>query len=284
MALMDRLLSIPLQLEPHFSREEPIPSPLGDQEFWALKRRTTVPTDSSNISITIEILKLSDLLSSVCHAYRESNSKVILQGLVAQFDGYAVSLHPTFHYTPENLSRQLEGGTLRKFAFMHLLYHHIGQLLFFHSLKSTYVSGPSVSSGALKCHQHAFSILEIIEYARNSGGFDLHNFSMGQVLSIATVVHGHALLTARSIEVAEQLQRQVATMRDCVLRIQRHTRLFNWVLQHLEGLWRILSQNTPGSAHLFDQNPNLLREMLQLGSFYESVDQRTGGTPMSLRA
>ncbi|KAH8658183.1 fungal-specific transcription factor domain-containing protein [Xylariales sp. PMI_506] len=276
MALMDRLLAVPLRLPPHFSEADAIPQTLCAEEFTALKRRTAASTEGFHINIDCEILKLSLMLSSVCHAYQYDTSKADVEELAEEYDQYTASMDLSLRRTSDNLAKHLQAGTLRKFAFMHLLYHHVGQLLYFQALKGPTDPGLKLSSRVQKCHEHAFSIVQIIEYTRDEGGFDIHNPYMGQLLTAATVVYSHALLTVSSFEAARQLQVQVAKIRNCMLRLQRHTRLFNWVLQNLDALWGVQQPALP-STERFDRNPNLVRQMLQLGSFYENIEQRSGG-------
>jgi hypothetical protein len=74
---------------------------------------------------------------------------------------------------------------------MHLLYHHVGQLIHFHELKGTRSSGSDGLYGALKCHKHAYAMVEIIEYTHAKGGFDLiSGFDMLAVFPAQTFCAG----------------------------------------------------------------------------------------------
>ncbi|KAH6975215.1 fungal-specific transcription factor domain-containing protein [Ilyonectria sp. MPI-CAGE-AT-0026] len=292
MALMDRLMTFPLRLPPQFSSQDHIPTMLGDGEFWALKRGTGTLADGglhgpSSVSVSQEILKLSEILFEVCNAYFNGGSSTALEETRRRFHQYSTTRDSSLLSTTVNLERHKHHDTLRRFAYMHLLYHHVGQLIHFHALKFTWRSdllpsehdqiGSSVEKLARECHQHSSAIVTIVRFTWEQGGFDLHNFSIGKILTLATVVNTHALLLASSSEAADRLRAEAATLLACIKRVKYHTRMFIWVLQHLEAFRKICSQNTSTWAKMFDQNPRLLGQMLYLGSHYENVEPQTAG-------
>ncbi|KAH6995148.1 fungal-specific transcription factor domain-containing protein [Ilyonectria destructans] len=139
MALMDRLMSFPLRLPPQFSSQDHIPTMLADGEFWALKRGTGTLADGglqgpSSVSVSQEILKLSEILLEVCNAYFNGGSSTTLEETRLRFHHYSTTRDSSLLSTAANLERHKHHDTLRKFSYMHLLYHHVGQLIHFHAL------------------------------------------------------------------------------------------------------------------------------------------------------
>lgn len=234
MILMDRLLSFPLRLTPHFAANTIIPHLMADEEFWSLKRRVLIPPVRPHKSINQHIMAISEILVDVFNWYRERDPAGSLARSRVSFDQFIQSLDKSLVYNKTNLERHRQHHSLRKFAKMHLLYHHLGMLIHFDALKSSRAG--SEISDTLECHHHATSVVEIVEYCWVKAEFDLHNFSMGQILIVATIVHAHALLTTQSVEVAAQLRTQVRTIRECIVRLQSHTRLFNWVVSIIKTL------------------------------------------------
>lgn len=241
MALMDRLMSFLLRLPPQFSSQDHIPTMLGDSEFWALKRGTGPFVEGelhrpSSVSVSQEILKLSEILFEVCNAYFNGGSSTALEDTRLRFHHYSTTRDSSLPYTAANLERHKHHDTLRKFAYMHLLYHHVGPLIHFHALKFTWRSdlrpseddqvGSSVEELARECHQHSLAIVTIVRFTWEQGGFDLHNFSIGKILTLATVVNTHALLSASSSEAADRLRAEAATLLAYIRRVKYHTRMF----------------------------------------------------------
>jgi hypothetical protein len=95
MILMDRLLSFPPRLSPQFSTHEPVPPLLGDDDFWAQKRRTASQPVDPDTSVNHQILILSKMLDSVCYTYRRGSSRVTLEECRIQFDNYTASFYPS---------------------------------------------------------------------------------------------------------------------------------------------------------------------------------------------
>ncbi|KAH7152677.1 fungal-specific transcription factor domain-containing protein, partial [Dactylonectria macrodidyma] len=143
MVLMDRLVSFPLRLPPQFSPQDKIPTMLGDDAFWALKKGTYASTDGglnryNSANVSQETLKLSGMLVEVCQVYFNGDSNTTFEEVRTRFNIYASSRDPSLLYTTANLEHHKEHDTLRKFAYMHLLHHHVGQLIHFHALKYTW--------------------------------------------------------------------------------------------------------------------------------------------------
>ncbi|KAM5357739.1 hypothetical protein ACJZ2D_015967 [Fusarium nematophilum] len=291
MALMDRLISFPLRLTPHFSGRDRIPTMLHDDEFLALKRGrvnqgTSTHSHTRAASISQEIMFLSEILAELYNVYLAGDTEV--SKMESRFNQYSSARNPSLHWTSSNVSHHLQHDTLRQFSYMHLLYHHIGQLVYFKALKPTVgqplEQSPGGYSSAEECHRHSSCIAAIVQTLWEKAGFDLHNFSIGKILTIAVVVHAHALLVAPTNEVADHIHNQIAAMTSCIHRAKNHTRMFIWVHQHLQTFTNIFTQDTSVWARIFDDNSRLLRQMVYLGSYYEKFDPRTAGHRTGIEA
>uniref|UniRef100_A0A8H7K3U0 Zn(2)-C6 fungal-type domain-containing protein n=1 Tax=Bionectria ochroleuca TaxID=29856 RepID=A0A8H7K3U0_BIOOC len=286
-ALMDRLM-FPLKLPSQFEIRDDLPEMRSEESFWILKKggdmSETFTNRPSPISVEQEIFKLSSMLVAVCDIYLGRNLISTLDEAQENFERYSNSRHPLLFYTNANLELQESHDNLRKFAYMHLLYHHVGQILCFRALKSVkYDAFPSsgddqrYSLQALteQCYGHASVIVRIITHC-SERGFDIHNFSFGQILTVSTVILSHALFWAESPEAAEQLQGDLKILLECVERLKNHTRMFLWVLQHLANFTKVRNQNRNTWIRIVDQNTRILSQMLFLGSQWETMEPTTG--------
>ncbi|EGY20182.1 uncharacterized protein VDAG_02198 [Verticillium dahliae VdLs.17] len=176
-ALMDRFVSLILRFTPHLT--ERIPTMMADDDFWALKRREPIVL-CRKTSVSQEIVNLSELLVAVS---RQNNNSAELR---SSFRNRWAD-EPLQQYTTTNLEYHRQKDSLRSFLHMHMLYHHIGQLLYFSNLGH-------------ECHAHARATADIVDYAWREGDFDIHNYMAGQILTLASVVLSHALLMKPSVE------------------------------------------------------------------------------------
>ncbi|RSL48140.1 hypothetical protein CEP53_009643 [Fusarium sp. AF-6] len=287
MALMDRLISFPLRLTPHFSRRDKIPRMLHDDEFLALKRgranhATGTHVHLQNVSVSQEIMFLSEILAELYEMFQDGQDDVAQ--VLSRFVSHSSTRSESLLWTPSNISNHLGHDTLRQFAYMHMLFHHIGQLVHFKALKPTSTQSQAQRESAVECHRHANSIAVIVETLWDQATFDLHNFSVGKILTTAVVVSAHALLEASTTEAIQQLHDQMTILTGCISRIQNHTRMFIWVHQHLETFVNMFSRDKSVWAKVFNDNPHLLRQMLYLGSYYEKFDPRTAGRRIGIEA
>ncbi|KAF7557702.1 hypothetical protein G7Z17_g398 [Cylindrodendrum hubeiense] len=116
--------------------------------------------------------------------------------------------------------------------------------------------GPSVEELTRECHQHSSAVVAIVRFTWEHSGFDLHNFSIGKILTLATVVNTHALLSAPSTEAVDRLRAEAATLLACIRRVKHHTRMFIWVVAVLASD-RFLSLRIP---HLKEYTPRPVRQ------------------------
>jgi hypothetical protein len=280
-ALMDRILSPALRFPLHMATTQSmIPRVCSDEDFSALKRRSPPSGRPSPPSVAQEIINLTRILASVCQAYHNQDAFTMLSSHESEFRSSAVELDSHLAWTEANLDHHQQADTLRRFAFMHTLYHHVGQLIHFKSLSHAHHRNDlqhDLAKQISQCHHHARSIVTVAEYISTYAGFDLHNFVMGQCITVATVVHTHALLLASSSVEAASIRGRIETLRGCVGRIKRHTRMFMWTSTSLEQFLRLCNQSNRPLNEVFDRDPALLGQMLQLGSHFERLDYRTGG-------
>ncbi|KAH6695081.1 hypothetical protein F5X68DRAFT_243543 [Plectosphaerella plurivora] len=255
-ALLDRFVAVPLKLAPHLS--DAVPMMMTDDEFWALKRRAP-GAPPRKASVNQEILRLSETLVKACKAATAGDTTVLAE-VRRSLEGYWVD-DQGLQYTQANLDLHRDKDTLRSFVYMHVLYHHVGQLAHFPSAPGG-TPGPSP-----ECHHHARSIAAITQHTWLHAGLDLHNVTVGQIFTLSSVVLSHALLVTPTAE-DEQLR---LVLRASITRVKNHTRMFNWVLQHFDE-WTAKTR----SLAVFDQE-DLLDDILFLGSQFEKFDHRTAG-------
>lgn len=233
-ALMDRILSPALKFPLHMTPfQDVVPVLRSDEEFVALRNRTLAPSHLAQPSVAQEVLNLSKILARVCHDCRSNDSFNLLSHEESEYGRSAVGIDPSLAWTEQNLGWHQHRDSIRRFAFMHVLYHHVGQLVYFKSLsraRDDRFDLDELASQVRNCHQHARTIVDIIDYTWNVSGFDLHNFVMGQVLTVATVVHTHELLLATTVPEAAEIRNRIENIRACVVRVKRHCRMFNWVV------------------------------------------------------
>ncbi|PNH44150.1 hypothetical protein VD0002_g6263 [Verticillium dahliae] len=249
-ALMDRFVSLILRFTPHLT--ERIPTMMADDDFWALKRREPIVL-CRKTSVSQEIVNLSELLVAVS---RQNNNSAELR---SSFRNRWAD-EPLQQYTTTNLEYHRQKDSLRSFLHMHMLYHHIGQLLYFSNLGH-------------ECHAHARATADIVDYAWREGDFDIHNYMAGQILTLASVVLSHALLMKPSVED----ERRKVCIRQTVARVRYHTRMFNWVHQCLDE-WEAKTT----TSQVFEKE-SLLDEITFLGSQFEKLDYLSAGIVMGPR-
>ncbi|RSM12609.1 hypothetical protein CEP52_002329 [Fusarium oligoseptatum] len=160
MALMDRLISFPLRLTPHFSRRDKIPRMLHDDEFLALKRgranhATGTHVHLQSVSVSQEIMFLSEILAELYEMFQDGQDDVAQ--VLSRFVSHSSTRSESLLWTPSNISNHLGHDTLRQFAYMHMLYHHIGQLVHFKALKPTSTQKPYANVHMGKTFVNMFS-------------------------------------------------------------------------------------------------------------------------------
>ena len=231
--LMDRMISPPLDFPLYFPLSEPFSHPCGEDELLRMKTLQPIPLqDVSSANLTDELLKLSKHFCQVFMHHRQGSTLQEWEGLEREQKTWLSSLHELLVYTPINFERHRAKNTLREFIYLHLLHHHVCQLIYFSSLQdSDSDSTPGLNKTRIQnCYQHATEITEIAQHTLKAAGFDLHNVVFGQMLAVSAAVHMHASLTAGSKEQKEVSQMRVGFITDCLSRISGHSRMFSRIV------------------------------------------------------
>ncbi|KAM5341876.1 hypothetical protein ACJ41O_014907 [Fusarium nematophilum] len=286
--LMDMVLSPALgfRFQLNLPQDEG-PTIRSDEDLSALKHRVHAENHVPRPSTAQEILSLSKILAAVCQSYRGEDSTDVLRQQEEAYLRITASRDPSLAWNEENLERNQQRDSLRRFAFMHVLSHHVGQLVYFKALgcmDGSRFSDEDLAAKVSECHRHARAIVDIVDYTSTVAGFDLHNFCMGQVLTVATVVHTHALLVAPSEEAVADVRRRIEGIRAHVNRVKGHCRMFIWVSNQIEQFLRLCDRSGQPLNELLGRDPALLGQMLKLGSYYENRSDRTGGSAQGLES
>jgi hypothetical protein len=280
-ALLDRVLAPALRCPLHLvSIEHLVPPIMSDEDYDSLKHRRPAQARDSSPSVSQQIIELSSILAAVCQTYRTATSGDISTDVILKHQRSLVNTDPSLAWNEVNLERHQDRDSLRRFAFMHCLFHHVGQLIYFRALRhfTDLNLDDRVPADVTRCYEHARAISAIIEYNYRAADFDLHNYCMGQVLIVSTVVHTHELLLcSNSPTAAADVRRRMEELRDCVRRVKRFDRLFTFVSHTLESFLALCNQSNRPLNEIFDKDPALLGTMLQLGSQSERLDLRTAG-------
>jgi hypothetical protein len=241
--LMDRTLSPSLNMPCYFSPQEAMPEPCDDEELARIKSRTPRVSNEPSANLIAELLRLSQDFRQICLHHRQGGSPEEWQDMERQHSEWPNFLHESLTYTQVNIENQRAKHTLRRFTYMHLMHHHIGQLIYFPFLQAnTSTSGAGVEVRGLQvlnCYHQARQITEIVQNTWSTEGFDVHNVSVGQILTVAAAVTMHARLTSNSQEQGATLQAQLGIINDCLTRIRVHCRIFDRIVcdsTHIRGI------------------------------------------------
>ncbi|KAL2799428.1 hypothetical protein BJX66DRAFT_322276 [Aspergillus keveii] len=269
----------------------PLPQLYSEEEFDIVKSSAfAYPNNRSSMPsplpcVTQEILILSGIYYRVCQLFRESDTQQFAP-LQHKLSDWNTSLHPSLAYTQANLETHQQKFTLRSFMYMHLLYAYIWQLTLFDSLDWTLSGSSDADNGStLLIHQHASATTSIIQQVWSLAHLDLHNACFGQMIKTAQVILTYLLLTTTEPRVMATAQSQLLVLRDCLIRVKAHCRLYNWVFDQAEWFLRIVNQ----ADFKFHQNSQRWKSILQfqvmsLGTSYERLDYETAGRSSGLES
>jgi hypothetical protein len=237
-ALMDRTLSLSLNVSCHLAQDDIVPPPCGDAELRQIKTRCPpLLNDDPSANLIVGILNLAKYFHDICFYHRNGGHQQEWQRLETQLTVWRTLLHETLVYNRANFNAHHPRQASREFIYLHLLYHHVGQLIYFPFLQAN-GSNPSGTelerSYVVRCHCHARSIAEIMQETWTHGGFDLHNASIGQILTVAAAVNMHASLTATSPQGAVVPKANIVIITDCLARLKEHTRIFDRIASVLQ--------------------------------------------------
>lgn len=231
--LMDCTLSPSLNASCYFSSSETTSEPCDDDELAKIRARApALPQDPPSAGLLAEILRQSKLFRQVCIYHRQGSNLEQLQAFETQQIDWERSLHESLIYNVTNFELHRAKNTLREYTYLHLLSCHIGQLIYFPHLQS---SGSNLVTDdrrlkVASCHHYATNITATVQQTWNTAGFDVHNASIGQILTVSAAVLMHACLTATSREEVEASQMRLTTINDCLTRMKEHCRIFDRVV------------------------------------------------------
>lgn len=234
--LMDRTLSSSLNLPCCFSLHQCFKEPCTEQELKSMgsaRKNVMDHLELETPNLIAAIFRLSHLFCEVCIYHRHGGYEDDLQNFEQRHSEWINTLHDSLVYSQVNFEMHQMRGTLRQFLYLHLLYHHIGQLLLFPSLRASDSRSSDTAdcpSRIMQCHYHARRITEIVEHGWRIAGMDIHNVSFGQILTVAAAVHMHSCLTARSKGQREARQANLTVINDCFSRVRKHCRIFDRIV------------------------------------------------------
>lgn len=273
---MDHTLSPSLNMPCLCTFEQRFKNPYSEKDLESIGRSETACIDPLEVKpphLIAEISNLSQMFCQVCVYHREGGHTNDLPDLERRHSEWQTKL-------PEIvIDSGAKSGALRQLLYLHLLYHHIGQLLCFPSLRSKASAQPDFdkhSQNIIQCHYHASIITEIVKSGWEIAGLDVHNASFGQILTVAAAVHMHACLTANSKQQRETSYANITVITDCIVRVRKHCRLFDRISAQLDTFLQICSRSS-NSRTIFDHNERLLHHILHYGTAFERLGQRKTG-------
>jgi hypothetical protein len=134
---MDCTLSPSLNAICYFSPSEPTREPCDDDELAKLRSRAPVlPQKEPSAGLLAEIVRQSKLFRHVCLYHRQGSNPEQLQPLETQQVNWESLLPESLVYNTANFELHQARNTLRKFTYLHLLSHHVGQLIYFPYLQN----------------------------------------------------------------------------------------------------------------------------------------------------
>ncbi|BCS30064.1 Zn(II)2Cys6 transcription factor [Aspergillus puulaauensis] len=214
----------------------PMPRLYSEEEFDIIKNTTVAPPRlQPTPCIAQEILTLSELYYEACQLFGTSNIER-RNTLENKLFEWQANLHESFVFNQGNLEDH-QKFSIRPFAYMHLLYTHIWQIILFHSMD--WASGalflsPDAYKSILPIYEHASTIANIVHQLWTVAEIDIHNPCFGQIVKTAQVVLAHRLLTTADPRIMVILQTQILVLRDCLVRVKAYCRLYNLVVSQYE--------------------------------------------------
>lgn len=210
----------------------PMPRLYSEEEFDIIKNTAVAPPRLQSIPcIAQEVITLSELYYETCQLFGTFNieRRNRIENILSEWQA---NLHGSFVFNQENLEVH-QKFSIRPFAYMHLLYTHIWQIILFHSMDWTLAAlypSPETHESILPIYQHASTIANIVHQLWTIAGIDIHNPCFGQIVKTAQVILVHSLLTTHDPRVMVTVQTQILVLRDSLIRIKAHCRLYNLVV------------------------------------------------------
>lgn len=195
--------------------DEAVPFPMDELQFEQLGQSLTSPKPystrskaaNSSVSLLGSMIKLNKLLDRV-NKFNASlasgltkleTSLHLVEELSSSLHSWRCSLAPQFQYSSANISYWSERDLGQAFLNLHILYHNVGQRLFFQVLflRHDNVEASVKSTTQVfveKCKSHAKSMCEIVYRSRERSDTELLSALVGHMLFISSTIHLHTLL------------------------------------------------------------------------------------------
>jgi len=236
-ALMDHLFLPFLDIERPMIRLKPLPQLFNDDEFDALRTRShNASPASAGPNLMQEILVLSDTFFNACRNCKTQGypQEERWSSVVSSLATWRERLPGELEDSDANLETHRLKFTLRPFVFLHMLYHHTWQLVLLDQLEwttevlrdGTSPSHPQV----LVLYDHATWVADMTCRLWEVARLDLHNSCFGLIVIITQTILVHRLLSSSELEEKIATQSKMRSLRDCMIRVKDHCRLFNWVV------------------------------------------------------
>ncbi|KAL4885198.1 hypothetical protein BJY04DRAFT_214536 [Aspergillus karnatakaensis] len=312
-ALMENTLPPLLSKVNSFPPINPIPQVYSEEEFDTIKNSASQNTNLGTMPCVLqEILTLSTIYHEACQIF-ETPHPERRNTFEQKLSTWQANIHPTLLFTPANLENHQQKFAIRPFTYMHLLHAHIWQLLLFDTMdwSSATLSRTTTPSSnddndyntPLKIHTQASTVTSIIQQLWSLAQTDLHNACFGNILKTTQIILAHQLMSTNDTGIKTTVQAQLLILRDCLMRVKTHCRLFNWVFDQTEWFLRICSQSTfppsfsnesshesllsvpVSSADDGEQWKSILKsQAMSLGTCYERIDYDTAGRSSGLES
>lgn len=235
-ALMDHLMLPFLDIKRPATQISPLPRLFSHQEFDTLRSRSAnAPTTPTGPNLMQELLDLSSIYLDICKSGKESPVEVHFTAASNLRKWYG-DLPAELDFTDANFDSHRTQFMLRPFTFLHVLFHHSWHLILLDKLPWTdelFMPGAgrlSLDPDIVELYDHAAWIADTVVKLWNAAHLDLHNSCFGLSIVVAQTVLVHRLLSLSDRTQKEATQAQVKGLRNCLIRVKEHCRLFDWVV------------------------------------------------------
>lgn len=235
-AVMDHLMLPFLDIKRPVTQISPLPRLFNLQEFDALRSRSAnAPTTPTGPNLMQELLRLSSMYFEICRSRKESPVEVHFTSASSLRKWYR-NLPAELDFTDANFESHRTQFTLRPFTFLHVLFHHSWQLILLDKLSWTnevLMAAPgllSLDQEIVELYDHAAWIADTVVKLWGAAHLDLHNSCFGLSIVISQTVLVHRLLSLSDNAQRETTQAKIKGLRNCLIRVKEHCRLFDWVV------------------------------------------------------
>lgn len=230
-ALMENIFTPSVNIQRGLMPIDPIPILHSEEDFDSLKAcRQIKPDTQSAPSMMNKILELSSIYFQIRQDW-DKRSGGALPNYRDRLQRWEASLPHSFLYSPNNMRSHLEKFRLRPFTFMHLLRHHVWNIVLFESLTwPPTLQTANENHAHTEAYHHASQIMEIVQWYHELSSSDIHNPCFGQIATTTLVILVHQILSTADDMVRQGVQTQIHSLRQCLERVKQHSRLFNWVV------------------------------------------------------